>query len=358
MRRWMFAVAAATLALAGCKSGQKWTAAAPTPAQRSLADTNFPHSMHGGFDCDTCHDAAKWNKLGDYVAPTVEKCGECHDTDEMHTPKPAPKKTEYLLAFSHADHMPKLEGRKDPCRVCHKALPEPGEDVKTTPPMTACTSCHHHQVEVMEAKCRPCHTSLKTYGLKPLEQFTEFSHAGNFVREHGELSRSSAETCAACHDQTYCAQCHATATRPFRPEIRFPENVTSDFIHRGDYVARHHLDVERDPASCRKCHGSHFCNSCHDQQLVERGPLGERVGRASPHPRTGWVQRGAGDWHGEVARNNIVSCAGCHDQGASSICVGCHTVGGVGGNPHPAGWRSRHDRGDISKNVACRACHR
>jgi hypothetical protein len=350
MRRWMFAVAAAALVLGACKSGQKLKASSGPPPERTFENTNFPHSFHGGFDCDTCHDAKSWNKLGDYKAPTVEKCSECHDADETHTPKPAPARTDYAFTFSHLTHLEgPLKDRKDACAVCHSALPEPGVKVKTTPPMTACTGCHKHEVDVLEARCRPCHASLKEYGLKPLEQFTEFSHAGNFIKDHGRLAKNSAETCAQCHDQTYCAQCHATATLPMRPEIRFPENVTSDFIHRGHYVSRHHLDAERDPASCRKCHGSNFCDSCHQEQRLSPRSLNPR----DPHPPN-WVRR---DMHGDAARKNIITCAGCHDQGASSICVACHQVGGVGGNPHPAGWSGKHKLSDVPKNVACRACH-
>ena len=52
-----------------------------------------------------------------------------------------------------------------------------------------------------------------------------------------------------------------------------------------------------------------------------------------------------------------VSCAGCHDQGASSTCVQCHRVGGVGGNPHPVSWLARHRRAELSTNPMCLACH-
>jgi hypothetical protein len=352
MRRWLFVLAAGALAVAGCRSGQKWKVSDGPPPERTFENTNFPHASHGGFDCDTCHDAASWKRLGDYVPPTVEKCSECHDADAAHTPRPAPKKSEYAFTFSHALHLTgPLKGRKDPCLVCHQALPQPGQKEKIVPPMAACTSCHKHETDVAEARCRPCHATLKEYGLKPLEQFTEFSHAPNFVnRGHGPLAQAQAETCAACHDQTYCAQCHATATQPLRPSIQFPENVTSNFIHRGNYVSRHHLDAERDPASCKKCHGSEFCNSCHTEHLQ----VPQSLERRSPHP-AGWTARNA---HGAAARQNIVTCSGCHDQGATAICVACHQPGGVGGNPHPAGWSSRHSLSDVSKNVACRACHR
>jgi len=45
-----------------------------------------------------------------------------------------------------------------------------------------------------------------------------------------------------CHDQTYCADCHA-GTVPTRIELKFSENVTSNFIHRGDYLTRHGLEA-------------------------------------------------------------------------------------------------------------------
>ena len=54
-----------------------------------------------------------------------------------------------------------------------------------------------------------------------------------------------------------------------------------------------------------------------------------------------------------AARRNIGSCAACHDQGPVSNCVRCHQVGGLGGTPHPAGWRST---APVS-NPECSACH-
>lgn len=351
MRRLMIAAALGAIALAGCKRNSNWKPAGEYP-ERTFETTTFPHSKHGGFDCTDCHeDLAKSAKLGTSKLPGPDKCAECHDKDAAHTPPVRAARTDYAFTFSHAGHIPYVKG-KDVCGTCHKVLPEPGEKRKTTPPMTACTSCHQHQQEVAEARCRPCHQSLKAYSLKPLEQFTEFSHAGNFVKEHGKLAKNSAETCAQCHDQTYCAACHATSTRPFKPELQFPENVTADFIHRGNYVAYHQVDVERDPASCRKCHGSYFCDSCHQVQNLSTRSLSPR----DPHPR-GWAQRGSGAFHGDAARANIVSCAGCHDQGASSICVACHQVGGPGGNPHPTGFINHHRNDDKTKNIACRTCH-
>ena len=40
-----------------------------------------------------------------------------------------------------------------------------------------------------------------------------------------------------------------------------------------------------------------------------------------------------------------------------SICIDCHKVGGVGGDPHPAGWTNRHPRDEINRNPMCLTCH-
>jgi hypothetical protein len=348
----------AGVALAGCRA-QK----VKQPQERDLSGTTFPHSAHEGVGCATCHeDVTKANRLGVYRPPTVEKCLECHEhktaaDKETYRPPARAARDAYTIRFDHAGHLARMKDKKDDaaCLACHSqaALPEPGARARPTPPMATCTACHQHAKDVSEARCTPCHVSLKRFPLQPIAQFTEFSHGVNFIREHGRMAESSVETCAQCHDQTYCATCHANATLPLRPEIRFPENVTSDFIHRGDYTSRHQYDVERDPASCRKCHGERFCDSCHQAQRISPGVANAR----NPHP-PGWVRRGSGAFHGDAARQNIVNCASCHDQGAASNCVACHQVGGVGGNPHPRGFLSKHEREDIGKNVACRACHR
>jgi Cytochrome c7 and related cytochrome c len=353
--RLLFVVALAGGLLPACKGAR------PVPRQTASTPraTVFPHSKHDSLDCTDCHgDMPKATKLGQVALPTAAKCEECHDAKAADPAGQAvrglrPREaTEYQITFNHADHLGRIKD-KNACAVCHKPenRPEPGPARDWTPPMQACTACHYHQQEVAEARCQPCHVSLRRFPLKPIEALAGFSHQGNFVREHKNLAMNSAATCAQCHDQTYCANCHANATVPVRPEIRFPENVEANFIHRSDFVSRHFVEAAADPASCRKCHGSFFCESCHQEQGVARKSL--TVDPRAPHP-PGWTAREA---HGRAARLNIVSCAGCHDQGAASICVTCHRPGGIGGSPHPPGFTSQHKLTDIRNNSMCRVCH-
>jgi len=62
----------------------------------------------------------------------------------------------------------------------------------------------------------------------------------------------------------------------------------------------------------------------------------------------------APEFHGRAARRDIVACAGCHDQGPATNCIGCHRVGAYGGNPHPRGWMSA---GTDRQQGMCRYCH-
>jgi hypothetical protein len=314
----------------------------------------FPHSTHVDADvaCTNCHagiDRSAKLEAGVRhvkIPPRPSRnavCKDCHDTDpEISIPvRAAPPR----FTFSHADHLPRVDGD---CKRCHTQLPEMGDTQPKRPPMSACTSCHNHAKDFSRARCQPCHVDLKGY-----EPESAFRHAGDWTRAHGTFAQPSASTCASCHDQTYCAECHSAATTPARPSIIYPERVERGFIHRGDYVSRHMVDAGVSPASCRRCHGPAFCEACHTQQNLTRLSTTFR----DPHP-AGWANdRASGHFHGDAARRDISACAGCHDQGAGAVCVGCHRVGGIGGNPHPSSFISKHQGEDRTKNPVCTACH-
>jgi hypothetical protein len=118
-------------------------------------------------------------------------------------------------------------------------------------------------------------------------------------------------------------------------------------VHRRDFIARHALEAKSEPGACASCHAPERCASCH----IAKGIAGD--GRRSPHG-AGWVGPAAGDnAHGREARRDPARCAACHDGAGQSLCVGCHKVGGVGGNPHPPGFSSNLP----AAAMPCRLCH-
>ena len=367
------------IVIAALASGLLTACKAARPVSRETHEeprtSLFPHEKHAALDCVDCHTGIpKSTKLGEAKLPGLAKCEECHPDVQKPTDESTRRVAEalaslgrreprdYQITFNHVDHLAYIQTKEanDACKTCHKndQLPEVGAPRSTSPQMQACTDCHYHATEVAQAKCSPCHVSLRRFPLRPIEALAGFSHQGNFVLEHGQLAKNTAETCAQCHDQTYCANCHANATVPFRPEVQFPENVQIDFIHRGDYVSRHQIEAAAEPASCRKCHGSFFCDSCHTQQNISHRNALAKGTPHNPHP-LGGAPPGSGDFHGVAARQNIITCAGCHDQqGPANLCVTCHQVGGVARtNPHTPSFLSKHPHSDIHKNGMCMACH-
>jgi len=350
MNRHLVLVVAAAL-LAACSATES------KPETRRDPPFVFPHSPHveGDVDCLECHASiskakALENRVRHVQLPTKsETCSGCNDAvPKLQVP---PRTRDLGLNFNHANHLERLKGEKNACVRCHTSLPEQKALEYDAPSMNACTSCHNHAKDFAAARCLGCHQDLKRYE-KPVESF---KHQGEFLKLHGGLARGGAESCASCHEQTFCADCHSATTVPGKPSFVYPEDVKRDFIHRGDYQSRHVMDVEANPASCRKCHGSAFCSTCHEQQNLMQQPGSTMVPR-NLHP-VGWgTDKTSGNFHGDAARQNIVACAGCHDQGAASICVQCHQVGGFAGvSPHPASWKKT--QADISKNSMCAACH-
>ncbi len=316
----------------------------------------IPHSVHqkAQVDCLACHEEIYDAKdLSQRFLPSEAKCLECHREKKeqgrcefCHTDAKraaAWAAVEPALRLSHAAH---IERTKENCAACHKSLPDPLRKNISPPTMASCLECHEHQVEYRDGRCGGCHLDLKRYPLVPISLF---SHQGDFVHEHGRAARSAPDGCAQCHEQTFCADCHAK-TVATRIEVKLPERVDADFIHRADYVGRHAVEARADSALCSRCHGTSFCDSCHQAQNLT--PFGSSP--RDPHP-PGWSFPGSANFHGPEARRDIASCASCHDQGARSICVDCHRVGGIGGNPHPPGWS--HERGEIARNTMCLACH-
>jgi hypothetical protein len=333
------------------------TAATIVGASASGDEILFPHSRHqqAKVDCIICHETAYDAKTlsGDFL-PKEAKCLECHKAkkaegqcnfchlDVAHAATWAKRKPR--LELDHAAHIDRV---KEDCSQCHSRLSEPRHPAPLSDGHGACLKCHDHADQYANASCSTCHKDLASYPLAPVATVT---HQGDFLRRHASVARSAQQTCASCHDQNFCLDCHArTAMVPI--ETRLVDRPDRRFIHRQDFLGRHSLDARSDPASCQKCHSTSSCETCHQHERISAG-----ASERNPHP-PGWALPGLGSFHGDAARRDIQSCAACHDQGDASNCVSCHRMGGIGGDPHPAGFRSRHSLAETRGDARCRACH-
>ncbi len=315
----------------------------------------FEHRAHvlEGIRCTKCHvGMEKAGDRGPLHLPDTASCIACHKkphvTEECRNCHGSPYTTISLtqtrkhLTFAHNKHMPIVKGN---CVRCHTGVAQ--EATRLVPPMGACFSCHEHKDQFSTRECDKCHVDLASEAVKPA---THLIHGVDFLREHGNRAATSADLCSTCHKQRYCASCHG-ATAPLLPSRRTFDRPDGPGMHRAGFFSRHSREAKAQPGTCSSCHRiEESCRGCHIKRGVMTRDDRARVA-ATPHPR-GWVGITRND-HGRAARRDPANCASCHGGAGEMLCVGCHAVGRVGGNPHPTGWNSSRSKTELP----CRLCH-
>ncbi|MEI8256087.1 MAG: cytochrome c3 family protein, partial [Deltaproteobacteria bacterium] len=275
----------------------------------------FSHGRHlrEGLTCGMCHTATAAAPDGGTVPGATQwsgrlseqRCRACHSVEHRpghpeeqlcgycHTQPQAPRgyaRVQRELHFDHAAHLPRVRGNcsmqtrasnwdSDPCacRTCHSA----GVDTSsfeafnpTIPNMDGCaTRCHSADLGALN--CTRCHASLRRFAM---DEISSPRHGPGYARHHGAEARSMSNACSQCHEVTFCSRCHSAA--PGMPVADLdPMAVTHDFVHRGDFFARHSDEARFQTNSCTRCHGVEFCDGCHRTSGVGGG-----VGPGNTHP--------------------------------------------------------------------------
>ncbi len=316
----------------------------------------FPHVQHlaeiacgepgapACLDCRSCHGSPD-AKTGDLPPPSPLICAPCHgDSPRVRAAAALPPLPGYgMVRFAHAPHLerPEIHGQ---CMQCHAGTVSARPAAAVLPPMSLCLDCH--QSDFDRATCTGCHPSSDLAQTLPR---SFMRHDLAWLTRHGPAAARSPAVCNQCHAESTCLECHDT-TASLRIDERRPEEVLRALPHRADYLSRHAVDARLRTTTCTDCHAPASCDACH----VERGVSAGRVGAASSHP-DGWVGRDpqSRDFHGRSARRDLLSCAGCHDQGPMTNCIQCHRSGATGGSPHPRRWRA----GQSMDQTTCRYCH-
>lgn len=99
---------------------------------------------------------------------------------------------------------------------------------------TKCASCHNTEVF-----CRSCHRDVGIAAAS--RRRSGAAHAGQplWLLQHGEAARRGMQSCASCHQQTDCLQCHSTLGGRINP-------------HGPDFDAKRM--EKKNPSLCAVCH--------------------------------------------------------------------------------------------------------
>jgi hypothetical protein len=316
----------------------------------------FPHHEHttkGGVTCVQCHEGIIGSNDTDPLhMPDTAKCVSCHekphderDCKGCHGLGYAREEAQLdrdHLRFKHSTHYQVVKGN---CVYCHQGVTSNSDHIR--PPMGVCLSCHEHQEDFAAARaCDRCHKDIRGEEVRPA---SHLAHDGDWLREHGNRAFASREICTTCHTDKFCGGCHGRVVPMLPEKLAFDDPLRAG-VHRAGFVSRHSLEARTQPGLCTTCHATEeFCAGCHARNRVDVGSGGH-----SPHP-SGWVGLGGErNDHGPAAWRDPSVCASCHSGAGEQLCIGCHRVGAVGGNPHRPGWTSKLRK---AIDQPCRSCH-
>jgi hypothetical protein len=314
----------------------------------------FPHHTHTtkGINCRECHvGMPSAGNTGPLHIPGTDVCLKCHT--KPHDPNTCSnchglpyvrenaERAKASLNFEHKKHLPRTRGE---CVHCHSGVRRDADHIR--PAMAVCFSCHEHADGFSSRKCDQCHKDIAGEQIPPTSHVV---HEGDWLREHGTRASSARDLCSTCHADKFCASCHGVGTVPLLPEKMHFDDPLRLGVHRAGFKSRHSLEARSNPGLCMTCHETKSCDACHADNGVRAADNGR-----SPHP-PGWLGlRGEPNEHGRAAWRDPAVCASCHSGQGEQMCVGCHRVGAIGGNPHRPGWTSQKQP---KVDQPCRLCH-
>ena len=156
-------------------------------------------------------------------------------------------------------------------------------------------------------------------------------HPRNFVETHRAPAAAGQQSCAGCHTQRFCSDCHAGESRRA--------------FHPVNFIAGHAAPTYARDRDCASCHNTEvFCRDCHRASGLQAAGRNAAVyHNAQPQ----WLLQ-----HGRAARLELASCTTCHTQ---ATCMRCHATTGWGVNPHGRDFDA--DRLGRKAMAMCARCH-
>jgi predicted CXXCH cytochrome family protein len=343
----------------------------------------FDHETHDGLFpvCDSCHAGIATGNTAEYY-PEPSDCAACHNEDDVGVidwtgPTERPSNVE----FSHDDHASTFEDfdMEFDCRECH-GDPSTDFDLVLQPVDVSdvCGTCHDDAIDHYDGSgdCSVCHVDLTAatgYTVADLQNWpAPTSHQEKtWIEAHGGMAEQSTVSCAVCHAQESCTQCHRNADQlaPIQ-SLGNDERVAMlvqgkpgyyprPATHDADWLARHGAQARESIQSCSNCHVQAGCTTCHGEgearRVVanlphlrpgERPLIGSDVSRRFHPPN--FIQE-----HGMEAGADPTTCQTCHGE---ATCEQCHD-GIASSRFHGFNYVERHGTEAYQASLECSTCH-
>jgi hypothetical protein len=233
----------------------------------------FDHSAQSKQSCESCHgDLTKVDLATTADLPTMSSCLTCHTkgAEQRHCNDCHLSRTGGLLetTFPHGSLVPRRSNLGDE----HGPVFAKDHRQQASRADATCGACHD------QSECQDCHQGV----VKPLD-----FHQGNYLLVHATEAKRGRPDCSACHRaQTFCVGCHERSGLGTRGDTQFNSVDPNRQFHPPGWSSRtagtnlHAGAARRNITSCASCHREEDCLDCHSAET------GQTL-RASPHP-AGW----------------------------------------------------------------------
>jgi hypothetical protein len=181
--------------------------------------------------CSTCH--------------TQDDCASCHTQDApavaLELPRAADVRAPGVL----------LEAKAPPSHTVASFVMEHGALAAAEP--TSCTSCH------TRSECSDCHEASSVQAVMPLELAGPMFHPPNYMARHSAEAYGRELECSSCHDvAAFCRDCHQQSGFE-------TVGALGQGYHDAEpnWLLRHGLPARQGLESCASCHQQTDCLQCH-----------------------------------------------------------------------------------------------
>ena len=235
------ATLAALLVAATVQLGLAQTGQMPTPENHQEAEWLPTHGQQAKTNiqmCSVCH--------------AREYCSGCHvnafDVPAIQELRYDPAVAEYVASLTF------------PAPPGHTAFFLDDHRASAASATESCVVCH-----VVEQQCQVCHLGAKT--IEPPGKDVALYHPFNFMQQHSAAAWNRETECATCHNTAaYCQECHAQLGYGTPPGTM---GRTTTGYHNSDpgFLYGHGQAARQGLESCASCHAQQDCLQCHSAKM-------------------------------------------------------------------------------------------
>jgi hypothetical protein len=241
---------------------------APRPSLFPAPNLIFSHARHlgRGAQCADCHGSlARVDLASREQLPRMATCLGCHDGRRAPASCATCHPTSLAARGARLEtHFPSgalVPGPENPLGLDHGPRFERFHAQVAARQRDQCMACHD------EPSCQRCHDGAA----RP-----QSIHPGDYVSTHMVPARQEGERCGACHRrQTFCVACHERTGVGRNADAPFYDPALAR-VHPAGWMTPgpgfHGVQAARNMGSCASCHREEQCVQCHSTST-----LGARV---------------------------------------------------------------------------------